>query len=49
MHAGADLSHANHDTQLPNPSQMKVSELLVWMRDNMVKERPELFMKGNSV
>ena len=26
-----------------------VSELLTWMRDNMVKERPELFMRGNSV
>ena len=26
-----------------------VAELLTWMRDNMVKERPELFMRGNTV
>ncbi len=30
-------------------SQATVAELLVWMRDNMVKERPELFMRGNTV
>lgn len=29
--------------------QLKMSQLLVWMRDTMVTERPELFMKGDSV
>ena len=29
--------------------QATVAELLTWMRDNLVRERPELFMKGDSV
>mmetsp|Transcript_2967 Transcript_2967/g.8045 ORF Transcript_2967/g.8045 Transcript_2967/m.8045 type:complete len:96 (+) Transcript_2967:299-586(+) len=34
------------DVPLPTPT---VAHLLVWMRDNLVMERPELFMKGESV
>ena len=29
--------------------QPRIAELLVWMRENMVTERPELFMKGETV
>ena len=29
--------------------QPRIAELLVWMRENMVTERPELFMKGGTV
>lgn len=26
-----------------------IKQLLVWIRDNLLKERPELFMQGDSV
>jgi len=29
--------------------QPRIAELLLWMRENMVTERPELFMKGDTV
>ncbi len=29
--------------------QLTVAEALVWARDNLLTERPELFMKGSSV
>lgn len=39
-----------HEVQLPEKtSPWTLKELLPWMRDNMLKERPELFMQGNSV
>mmetsp|Transcript_63123 Transcript_63123/g.138227 ORF Transcript_63123/g.138227 Transcript_63123/m.138227 type:complete len:96 (+) Transcript_63123:126-413(+) len=34
------------DAPLDKPT---VAHLLPWMRDNLVKERPELFMKGDTV
>ncbi|KAG1675315.1 hypothetical protein FOA52_015989 [Chlamydomonas sp. UWO 241] len=34
------------DVPLESPT---VAHLLVWMRDNLVKARPELFMKGETV
>ncbi|XP_038221397.1 ubiquitin-related modifier 1 homolog [Zerene cesonia] len=27
----------------------RIRELLVWLRDNLLKERPELFLQGESV
>ncbi len=29
--------------------QITIGELLPWARDHLLKERPELFMKGDSV
>eukprot|EP01018_Ginkgo_biloba_P004271 Gb_28071 [translate_table: standard] len=29
--------------------QLTMGMLLFWIRDNLLKERPEMFMKGNSV
>ena len=37
------------EADVPFTGPPLVAELLAWMRDNMVKERPDLFMKGNSV
>ncbi|XP_056323573.1 ubiquitin-related modifier 1 isoform X1 [Danio aesculapii] len=40
----------NHEVTLPdqsNPWDMK--QLLAWIRGNMLKERPELFMQGDTV
>ncbi|RIA89019.1 ubiquitin-related modifier 1 [Glomus cerebriforme] len=31
----------------PNPTTMK--DLILWMKDNLLKERPELFMSGDTV
>ncbi|CAH0404179.1 unnamed protein product [Chilo suppressalis] len=32
-----------------NKSEWSIRELLVWMKDNLLKERPELFLQGDSV
>jgi len=37
-----------HDVQLPRDI-LTVRHLLVWIRDNMLKERPEMFLQGSSV
>jgi hypothetical protein len=29
--------------------QLTVAEAMLWARDNLLTERPELFMKGSSV
>ncbi|KAJ7568695.1 hypothetical protein O6H91_01G044200 [Diphasiastrum complanatum] len=29
--------------------KLKLQELLIWVRNHLLKERPEMFMKGNSV
>jgi hypothetical protein len=34
----------------PSPThQLTVRQLLPWARDNLLQDRPELFMKGDSV
>ncbi|KAL9396847.1 hypothetical protein Peur_011100 [Populus x canadensis] len=33
----------------PKNGADKVNYLLVWVRTNLIKERPEMFMKGDSV
>ena len=40
----------NHDVVLPDSKDTwTIRTLLVWIKDNMLKERPELFIQGDSV
>ena len=40
----------NHSVSLPeNETPWTIKSLLVHIRDNFIKERPELFMQGDSV
>ncbi|XP_067289827.1 ubiquitin-related modifier 1 isoform X3 [Pseudorasbora parva] len=40
----------NHHVTLPGQSDpWDMKQLLAWIRGNMLKERPELFMQGNTV
>jgi hypothetical protein len=49
------LAGACMQTHLPSPAllypppQLTVRQLLPWTRDNLLQDRPELFMKGDSV
>lgn len=43
-----DKKH-NHDVEVDAKEGYTLSELLVHIRDNMLKERPELFMQENTV
>ncbi|GAQ78381.1 ubiquitin-related modifier 1 [Klebsormidium nitens] len=41
-----------HKVQVPAKDgaiQVLISDLLVWIRGNLLKERPEMFLKGDSV
>ncbi|XP_062579252.1 ubiquitin-related modifier 1-like [Saccostrea cucullata] len=39
-----------HDVELPNSEKKwKIRHLLTYIRDNLLKERPELFMQGDTV
>ena len=53
---GAELLVKNqkkHEVTLPETpesgSEWRIQELLFWIRDNLLAERPELFMKDNTV
>ncbi|CAG5136073.1 unnamed protein product [Candidula unifasciata] len=50
---GAELLCGNvkkHSLNLPKQEhKWKIRDLLVWIRDNMIQERPELFMQGDTV
>ncbi|CAH1396009.1 unnamed protein product [Nezara viridula] len=49
---GAELLFNNlkeHELQLPNSRIWTVRELLIWMKDNLIAERPDLFFHGDSV
>ncbi|KAL8597539.1 Ubiquitin-related modifier 1 [Nucella lapillus] len=49
---GAELLFANvkrHDVELPGSQTWDVKALLPWIRDNLLKERPELFLQGDTV
>ncbi|KAK3589259.1 hypothetical protein CHS0354_008324 [Potamilus streckersoni] len=50
---GAELlfdRQKRHDIDLPKQENpWRIQELLPWIRDNILKERPELFMQGNTV
>ena len=50
---GAELlfdSIKHHQVSLPDTDKAwTIKSLLVWMKDNMVRERPELFIQGDSV
>ncbi|XP_020247773.1 ubiquitin-related modifier 1 homolog 1-like [Asparagus officinalis] len=42
----------NVDIQIPKSQQEKkftMQDLLSWVKTNLIKERPEMFMKGDSV
>ena len=43
--ASADVAHQLRSGR----AQLDVRQLLPWMRDNLLTERPELFMKEDSV
>ena len=38
-----------HNVVIQNPDVKSMGQLLVWIKDNLIAERPELFMSGNSV
>ncbi|EFN55792.1 hypothetical protein CHLNCDRAFT_145261 [Chlorella variabilis] len=50
---GVELLFGNQKTveaDIPqNGGQLTVAEAMAWARDNLLTERPELFMKGSSV
>jgi len=38
-----------HTKELPNKDSMSLKEFVLWIRDNMLKERPELFVVEGTV
>ncbi|XP_050514435.1 ubiquitin-related modifier 1 [Diabrotica virgifera virgifera] len=50
---GAELLFGNkksHDVDLPEKeNSWTIGNLLIWMKDNMLQERPELFLQDKSV
>jgi len=51
---GAELlvnNQKKHDINLPNTTDkpLTLQDLLYWIRDNLIQERADLFMKDNSV
>ena len=38
-----------HDVTLPDDKAWTIGELLVWIKDNLLAERPELFLKDGTV
>ena len=49
---GAELlvnKQKQHKVTLPSGQEWRIQELLYWIKDNILKERPELFLKDNTV
>ncbi|CAG9854121.1 unnamed protein product [Phyllotreta striolata] len=50
---GAELLFNNkksHDVDLPDKdTNWTIANLLLWIKDNLLQERPELFLQDNSV
>lgn len=49
---GAELlvnKQKQHKVTLPQDKEWTIQELLYWIRDNILAERPELFLKENTV
>ena len=49
---GAELlvnKQKQHKVILPQDKEWTIQELLYWIRDNILAERPELFLKENTV
>mmetsp|Transcript_27623 Transcript_27623/g.65561 ORF Transcript_27623/g.65561 Transcript_27623/m.65561 type:complete len:97 (+) Transcript_27623:534-824(+) len=49
---GMELLFGNQkaiDADVPEQQGLTVGKLLVWVRDNLLTERPELFMKDDTV
>lgn len=38
-----------HNADLPDSRKWTVGDLLFWIKDNLLKERPELFIQGKTV
>ncbi|XP_065183689.1 ubiquitin-related modifier 1 homolog [Sycon ciliatum] len=38
-----------HTVELADNETWTLGKLLIWIRENLLKERPELFMQGNTV
>lgn len=38
-----------HEIKLPLSQQWNIQHLIMWIKDNMLKERPELFVQGQTV
>ncbi|PNH12463.1 Ubiquitin-related modifier 1 [Tetrabaena socialis] len=55
LSGGLELLFGNqkeHDVDVPvceGQEALTAGQVVVWARDNMLRERPELFVKGNSV
>ncbi|KAK6132380.1 hypothetical protein DH2020_033871 [Rehmannia glutinosa] len=43
------IHQVNVDTQAEGMKQLTMKHLLSWVRTNLIKERPEMFMKGDTV
>lgn len=37
------------DVPVKDGSELTLGEVMAWARDNILTERPEMFMKGNTV
>ncbi|XP_025112139.1 ubiquitin-related modifier 1 homolog [Pomacea canaliculata] len=49
---GAELLFNNvkkHDVELQDTQKWTISNLLIWIKENLLKERPELFIQGATV
>jgi len=49
---GAELLFGNEkqkEVSLPGDRSWTVKDLLVWMKDNLLRERPDLFIQGDTV
>ena len=43
-------NHRNVEVNIPAKGDiLTVRETMAWMRDNLLKERPEMFMKGDTI
>ncbi|XP_073032429.1 ubiquitin-related modifier 1 homolog 1-like [Primulina eburnea] len=43
------IHQVNVDLQAEENQQLTMKHLLSWVRTNLIKERPEMFMKGDTV
>ena len=47
---GMELLFNNQKSiQAELPSGMNLSQVIIWIKDNLLQERPELFIQDNSV
>ncbi|WOL10014.1 ubiquitin-related modifier [Canna indica] len=46
---GSVKTHSVDVKSEPGEHELKMRDLLSWTKSNLIKERPEMFMKGNTV